>query len=103
MAETTYSELRRNLAKHLDEVADDSETLVVHRRGKRDVALIAADELRNLIETVHVLTPPENGRRLLEALAQAERGEGISVSIEELHRIAASSPSSDGEALASGE
>jgi len=98
MIQTTYSDLRRNLARYLDEATDDCETIVVRRRGKKDVALIAADELRSLQETVHVLTPPENGRRLLEALAQADRGEGVRMTIEELKRLAAEARSADGTA-----
>jgi antitoxin YefM len=86
VAETTYSDLRQNLSRYLNAAVDDCETIVVRRRGKRDVALIALDELRSLQETVHALTPPRNGRRLLEAIAQAERGEGVEMTLEELRR-----------------
>ena len=40
--ETTYTELRENLASYLDRVVDDREVVVVKRRGARDVAIIAA-------------------------------------------------------------
>jgi len=43
--ETTYTALRENLASYLDRVIDDREVVVVKRRGARDVAIIAADEL----------------------------------------------------------
>ena len=46
--ETTYTALRENLASYLDRVIDDREVVVVKRRGARDVAIIAADELAGL-------------------------------------------------------
>ena len=74
--ETTYTNLRQNLASMLDQVVDRQETVIVRRRGARDVALIPASELAGLMETAHLLRSPENARRLLAALKRAERGKG---------------------------
>ena len=71
--ETTYTSLRKNLASVLDQVVDQQETVVVRRRGARDVALIPAGELAGLIETAHLLRSPRNARRLLAALRRAGR------------------------------
>lgn len=73
MTETTYTSLRQNLASVLDEVVDQQETVIVRRKGSRDVALIPAGELAGLIETAHLLRSPRNARRLLTALRRAER------------------------------
>jgi len=70
--ETTYSALRQNLASYLDQVVDDREVIVVKRRGARDVAIIAADELAGLEETAFLLRSPANARRLSQALAQSK-------------------------------
>ena len=70
--ETSYTSLRENLASYVDQVVDDQETVVVRRRGARDVALIPAGELAGLIETAHLLRSPRNARRLLAALRRAE-------------------------------
>jgi antitoxin YefM len=67
-SETTYTSLRANLAAVLDQVVDQRETVIVRRRGSRDVALIPAAELAGLIETAHLLRSPRNARRLLTAL-----------------------------------
>jgi antitoxin YefM len=72
--ETTYTSLRENLARVLDQVVDQQETVIVRRKGSRDVALIPATELAGLIETAHLLRSPQNARRLLAALRKAERG-----------------------------
>jgi antitoxin YefM len=82
--ETSYSELRRRLAHYLDEIVDDREEVVVRRRGGRDVVLVDAAEYASMKETLHVLTPIENARRLLEAFEQSDRGEGVEASVEEL-------------------
>src|SRR5215472_15127086 len=72
--ETTYTSLRENLASVLDEVVDQQDTVIVRRRGARDVALIPAAELAGLLETAHLLRSPRNARRLVAALRRAERG-----------------------------
>jgi antitoxin YefM len=84
--ETTYSELRANLASYLDRVVDDREVVVVKRRGMRDVAIIAADELAGLDETAHLMRSPANARRLLESLRELDRGKGKKVTVEQLRR-----------------
>ncbi len=72
--ETTYTSLRENLASVLDEVVDQQETVIVRRKGARDVALIPATELAGLLETAHLLRSPRNARRLLSALQRSKAG-----------------------------
>ena len=69
--QTTYTEARANLARLCDRVTEDRETVIITRRGRADVALIAADELAGLIETAHLLRSPKNAERLLTALNRA--------------------------------
>lgn len=64
--ETSYRDLLRWLTHYLDEVVDDQEEVVVRRRGGRDVVLVDALEYASMRETLHVLTPIENARRLIE-------------------------------------
>ena len=73
-SETTYSSLRQNLATVLDQVVDQQDTVIVRRRGARDVALIPASELAGLMETAHLLRSPRNARRLMTALRRAKTG-----------------------------
>jgi antitoxin YefM len=84
--ETTYSSLRGNLASFLDRAADDREVVIVRRRGARDVALIAADELEGVMETAHLLRSPRNARRLADSLAELERGGGKAVTVTDLRK-----------------
>jgi antitoxin YefM len=73
--ETSYTEFRENLASYLDRVVNDREVVVVKRRGARDVAIIAKDELAGLDETAHLLRSPANARRLRQAIAESKRND----------------------------
>jgi antitoxin YefM len=72
-SETTYSRAKANLKAILDEVVDSREPIIIRRRNGRDAAVIAADELRSLQETAHLLRSPRNAERLLRALNRARR------------------------------
>jgi antitoxin YefM len=100
--ETTYTSLRENLATFLDRVVDDREVLVVKRRGARDVAIIAADELAGLEETAYLLRSPANAKRLRTALAESKRndkkkapGKPAAVALKELRRSLGLNSASD--------
>ncbi len=72
--ETTYSHARQNLASLLDKVVDDCETVIIHRKGRPDVAMIDAAELSSIQETLYVLGSTANGLRLLTTIASIEDG-----------------------------
>jgi antitoxin YefM len=74
--ETTYTQARANLKSLLDEVAENHEQVIIRRKDGDDVALIAAAELRGLIETAHLLRSPKNAQRLMQALRRAQAGKG---------------------------
>lgn len=84
--ETTYTKARANLASLCDEVAESRDALIIHRRGARDVALVAADELESLIETAHLLRSPKNARRLMTALRRAQSKKLKPQSVDTLRR-----------------
>ncbi len=80
----SYSEARATLAALLDRVTDDQEPVIIARRGKPAVALVALDELESYRETAYLLRSPANAERLLAALDRAKRGEGETLTVEEL-------------------
>jgi antitoxin YefM len=53
-------------------VVDDREVVLVRRRKGGDVAMVAAEELEGLLETVHLLRSPRNAARLIKALERAQ-------------------------------
>lgn len=84
--ETTYTQARANLKALLDEAIDSREPVIIRRREGGDIALIAADELRGLIETAHLLRSPKNAERLLRALSRAQQRKLRSEPLEKLRR-----------------
>ena len=74
--ETTYTSARAHLSTLCDSVAESREPVIIRRRGRSAVALIAADELESLTETAHLLRSPKNAERLLKALLRA-RGRSV--------------------------
>lgn len=73
----TYTELRERLASIMEQLVANRDTVVITRRGHPDVAMLPADELSSLLETVHLLRSPKNAKRLLGALARSYTGEGF--------------------------
>lgn len=84
--QTTYSQARAHLAKLIDEVTLNQEIVIIKRRNKEDVAMIAASELSGLLEVYHLLKSPKNAKRLLKALMRAKQGQGRSQSVDELKK-----------------
>ena len=84
--QTTYSNARQCFRALWDQAVSTREPVFITRRGAEDVALISADELNSMMETVHLLRSPENARRLLTALNRACEGGVEPSSMEELKR-----------------
>ena len=82
--ETSYTQAREHLATLMDQVTDTREPVLIRRRGREPVALVAADELAIWLETAYLLRSPKNARRLLEATERAARGRGETMDVGEL-------------------
>ncbi len=55
----TYTQVRDHLAQLLVRVTSDQEVVIIQRRGHEDVALLPADELSSMLETLHPLRPQQ--------------------------------------------
>ena len=84
--QTTYTAARANLAKLCDEVTENRRIVIISRKGRHDVALISADELSGMLETLHLLRSPKNAERLLTALDRAKSGKLKAKSVKTLRR-----------------
>lgn len=76
MIQRSYTQARAELAELMDRAVDDHETVIIERRGRPSVALISADELHGMRETLHLLRSPKNAARLLSALEESRAGRG---------------------------
>lgn len=86
MIQTSYTKAREKFAELWSRVIDDREVVIVERRGHEEIAIIAASELSSLLETVYLFRSPKNAERLIAAQQAAERGEGRSVTVDELRK-----------------
>ena len=74
---TSYSEFRRNLTATLDSVTDDHTPIIITRdRGKPAAVLMSLEDFASLEETRYLLRNPVNAGRLMEAVADLDKGGG---------------------------
>ena len=85
--ETSYSRARETLAALMDQVTDSREPVLIRRRGREPVALVAADDLAGWLETAYLLRSPKNAKRLLEAGERAARAEGEVMDLDEIRAL----------------
>jgi antitoxin YefM len=77
MRTTSYSEFRRNLTATLDSVTDDHTPIIITRdRGKPAAVLMSLEDFASLEETRYLLRSPANAERLMEAVADLDKGGG---------------------------
>ena len=77
MTHVSYTELRQNLSRYLDEAVDTRAPVVVTRQnGKGNVVLISEAEFAGWQETVHLLSSPRNAERLLRGIHEFDRDGG---------------------------
>ena len=85
MAKTVpVRELRSNLSRFLDDVAERRDHLLVTRHGRPAAALVPVDEYEALEETAEILSDPDAIAALEEGLAELERNQ--TVELAELRR-----------------
>ncbi len=74
MRHVTFTDLRNNLASHLDKVEDDRDELIVLRQNHNPVVIVALSEWEGMKETLHLLSTPANAEHLLKSIADADAG-----------------------------
>jgi antitoxin YefM len=74
MADVSYTELRQNLAKYMDEVSDSRAPLRVTRQNAGSVIMLAEAEYEGMMETLHLLRSPTTAARLMRSIASADAG-----------------------------
>ena len=69
--QTTYTNARQNLAKLFDRVATENTIALITRKNHPDIAIIRADELSSILETLHLLRSPANAEKLNQAIERS--------------------------------
>ena len=75
MGYVSYTELRENLARYMDEAVESRAPIVVTRQGgKGAVVMMSLEEFEGWQETVHLLSSPRNAEILLRSINDANEG-----------------------------
>ena len=76
MDSISYTSARSNLAKTMEQVCNDHAPIAITRKGEGAVVMISMADYQSLEETAYLLRSPKNARRLIEAVAELEKGKG---------------------------
>jgi antitoxin YefM len=77
MLTTSYSNFRQDLKSYLDKVNDQHTPLFVSRAKGEDVVVMSKADYDSMEETFYLLKNPKNAMRLMEGIAQFEKGLGV--------------------------
>lgn len=67
-----YEQAQAKLNELCDRVVKNRDVVIIDMEGGENVALIAADELSSMQETIYLLSSPSNAARLYAAMEQAK-------------------------------
>ena len=75
MGYVSYTELRENLARYMDEAVSSRAPIVVtRRRGKGSVVMMSLEEFESWQETIHLVGSPRNAEVLRRSIKDADEG-----------------------------
>lgn len=84
MTAITYTAARENLASTMDRVCQDHNPVIITRNRNQAVVMMSLEDYSSLEETAYLMRSPANARRLLESIAEAEKGKVIHKKLSEL-------------------
>ncbi len=77
MEAVNYSDLRRNLKAHMDQVYQDHEPLIITRKDNENLVMISLDDYNSLTETQYLLSSKKNSEHLMKSLESARAGKTL--------------------------
>ncbi len=72
----TYSDIRASLKDVMDRVVNDRAPVVVKRRKGDSVVMVSLADWTAMEETLYLSSSPRNAKRLTDAIAELNAGEG---------------------------
>jgi len=75
MQTIAFSDARNRLKEVLDRVARDADYTIITRRDADAAVVMSLNSFNSLMETVHLLSSPENAAHLARSIAQYRAGE----------------------------
>ena len=79
MTTISLADARANLSRLIDSAVTTHERFEVTRNGSRVAVLLSADDYDSLIETLDILSTPDEVRSIQESLADSAAGDMASI------------------------
>jgi antitoxin YefM len=80
----TYTAARETLASTMDRVCQDHDPVIITRNRNQAVVMLSLEDYESLQETAYLLRSPANAKRLMDAIDDLNKGNGIQKSISDL-------------------
>ena len=77
MQAISYSEVRKNFKKYLDEVYNNHDPLIITRKNNENLIVISLDDYNSLSETQYLLLSENNRNHLVSSLKKLRSSQGI--------------------------
>ncbi|GHU90571.1 antitoxin YefM [Bacteroidia bacterium] len=84
MKTASYTDFRSNMKLYMDSVIDNSDTVVINRKGGTGVVLMSLEEYNSLVETEYIMSSPEMVRRINDAKNSICEGKGKKIATKDL-------------------
>jgi len=86
MKAKTVSNLRSNLRKHLDDVSENSDVIIIPRNNNEDDAIVIMSirEYNSIKETEYLMSSEANRERLLKSINELKEGKTKEVDMDQI-------------------
>lgn len=84
MLTTSISDFRKDIKQYLDQVTENSETLIINRGKDSGVVIMSLDEYNSLNATYNELSSKANEKRLDSAIEKLKTGSSFQKDLLEL-------------------
>jgi antitoxin YefM len=84
MTAISYTAARENLASTMDKVCQDHDPVIITRNRDQAVVMMSLEDYSSLEETAYLMRSPANARRLMESIAEIEKGKVVRKKLSDL-------------------
>ena len=78
MRVVSFTDVRNNLKRVIDDVVDDADVTVISRRDAPNAVIMSLDTYNSMMETAYLLSSPANAAHLAEAIEDYRKGNVLS-------------------------
>ncbi|HPO50315.1 MAG TPA: type II toxin-antitoxin system prevent-host-death family antitoxin [Spirochaetota bacterium] len=77
MQAISYSEVRKNFKRYLDDVYNNHDPMIITRKNNENLIVISLEDYNSLTETQYLLSSENNRKHLIASLKQLRSNNGI--------------------------